>query len=139
MTLVANLVAVGGDTSVGEVALALPSVVGRSKQADVRLTHPLISRKHCEFSDNAGKVVVRDLGSLNGTLVNGERIAQPTKLSPGDKVTIGSIVFRVDYTPQSAGGAAPPEEDKADGRRTVRSRETTLTTPSDDEEPSRPL
>jgi hypothetical protein len=59
MSLVANLVAVGGDTSVGEVSLALPAVVGRSKQADIRLTHPLISRKHCEFSeiDDAGASV----------------------------------------------------------------------------------
>jgi pSer/pThr/pTyr-binding forkhead associated (FHA) protein len=137
MALVANLVAVGGDTSVGEVALALPAVVGRSKQADVRLTHPLISRKHCEFTDIDGWVAVRDLGSLNGTLVNGERIAKTTRLTPGDRVTIGSIVFRVDYTPKPSGGAAPPEEDQVDGRRTVRVRETTITTPNDDE-PSHP-
>jgi pSer/pThr/pTyr-binding forkhead associated (FHA) protein len=136
MSLVANLVAVGGDTSVGELALALPAVVGRSKQANVRLTHPLISRKHCEFSEAEGRVVVRDLGSLNGTLVNGERIANPTVVQPGDKVTIGSIVFRVDYTPA---GDKPLPAELVDSRRTVRARETTITASDEDEESSRPL
>jgi pSer/pThr/pTyr-binding forkhead associated (FHA) protein len=75
------------------------------------------------------------LGSLNGTLVNGDRIAKPTLIQPGDKVTIGSIVFRVDYTPRTSSGELPPE-DLVDSRRTVRTRETTITTADEDDEPS---
>jgi pSer/pThr/pTyr-binding forkhead associated (FHA) protein len=75
------------------------------------------------------------LGSLNGTLVNGERIAKPTLIHPGDKVTIGSIVFRVDYKPLAAGGELPAA-DLVDSRRTVRTRETTITSADEDDEPS---
>ena len=139
MTLVANLVAVGGDTSVGEVSLALPAVIGRSKQADVRLTHPLISRKHCEFSDIDGRVAVRDLGLTQRHACQWRADCQSdAKLSAGRQGD-----DRLDRFPSRLHAAhrrrrLPPEDDIVDGRQTVRVRETTLTTPADDDraEPS---
>ena len=73
-----------------------PAIVGRSDQADVRLDDQWISRIHCEISELSGKMIVRDLGSRNGTLVNGEYI-QEAHLLPGDRLTIGMTSFEARY------------------------------------------
>jgi FHA domain len=69
--------------------------VGRHPESDIFLDDITVSRRHAEFTrDAGGKVVVRDLGSLNGTYVNRERIEEQV-LSPGDEVQIGK--FRLVY------------------------------------------
>ena len=72
----------------------LPVVLGRDTDADIRLRDPKISRRHCEISEIHGELLVRDLGSTNGTFVNGVRIDQ-TVLRPGDKLTLGRSRFEV--------------------------------------------
>jgi len=66
-----------------------PLLVGRSPDADIVLTSPLVSRRHAEFHETEAGVVVIDLGSENGVLVNGSPISTPTALLVGDQVTIG--------------------------------------------------
>ena len=56
----------------------LPVVLGRNPDADVLLDDRWISRVHCEISEINGTLVVRDLGSQNGTLVNGSTSRRPT-------------------------------------------------------------
>jgi len=84
------------DGEVRAVALreGLPLVVGRSEPAHVVVPHRSLSRTHARFSLRAGAVYVEDLGSTNGTLVNGQ---PPTgrPLSEGDEVSLGSIEVRV--------------------------------------------
>ena len=63
--------------------------VGRSRECQLFLDDPLVSRRHAVLFVDAGRVVLEDLGSRNGTLVNGERIEGTVELSPGDRVTIG--------------------------------------------------
>jgi pSer/pThr/pTyr-binding forkhead associated (FHA) protein len=75
---------------------SLPAVVGRSHDADVRVVDSWISRRHCEISEMDGMLVVRDLESTNGTLINGEHI-QEALLLPGDRLTVGITSFRVQY------------------------------------------
>ncbi|MCB9471056.1 MAG: FHA domain-containing protein [Candidatus Obscuribacterales bacterium] len=70
-------------------------VVGRGHDADVKLVDDGhldvagISRRHAEFRYEDGKIIVEDLGSKNGTYVNGRRIEEPTELKPGDAVRFG--------------------------------------------------
>ena len=75
-----------------------PSVVlGRSREADVRVADVNVSRKHAELRQEGAGYWIVDLGSTNGLEVNGMR-TQRGKLDHGDKITIGStdIVFRRD-------------------------------------------
>jgi len=65
-------------------------VVGRSSSCNLALDDALVSRTHSVFRVSAEQVVVEDLGSRNGVLVNGERIERPTPLRHLDRVTIGS-------------------------------------------------
>ena len=92
----AKLVVVGGDTKYGEVPLTYPSVIGRGSDCDITLRHPLVSRRHCEILADDGHLIVRDLGSLNGTFVGKERISE-CELCPGELLTVGTVTFRAVY------------------------------------------
>lgn len=91
-----TLVVVGGKATQGQVSLDLPIVIGRSRSADVTVAHPTISRLHCELYDRGGLLMVRDLDSLNGTLVGGRKIGEAA-LQPDDEFTVGPLTFRVNY------------------------------------------
>lgn len=93
----AKLVVVGGEAPATEYELSLPAIVGRSRTADIKLGHPLVSRKHCEFFESDGQLAIRDLGSLNGTFVGEERISEAVLLPPGATVTIGAVTFQAVY------------------------------------------
>lgn len=64
-------------------------VVGRVAKCTVRVTHPLVSREHCRFEPREDGLFVVDLGSVNGTWVNGERVAGRVQVRKGDKVGLG--------------------------------------------------
>jgi predicted component of type VI protein secretion system len=94
----AKLVVVGGEMRIRQYVLRLPTVIGRSRSNDLMLGHPLVSRQHCEVFEANGMLMVRDLGSLNGTFVGELRIAeQPMPVKPGDLLTIGPVTFRAEY------------------------------------------
>lgn len=63
-------------------------VVGRSSKADVRLDDDMVSRRHCIIHVGDG-IVLEDLSSRNGVLVNGARVAKRSELRHGDEITIG--------------------------------------------------
>ena len=92
----AKLLVVLGTSTKREVALHLPAVLGRSREADITVPHPLISRRHCEISEKDGVLMVRDLASLNGTMIGGQRI-ESAPLLPDAEFTIGPLTFRVRY------------------------------------------
>lgn len=73
------------------------TVIGRGDQANLRLPDVGISRRHARLDFDGGQVVLTDLGSTNGTMVNGQRISA-VALNPGDMVQIGTttLTFRVD-------------------------------------------
>ena len=74
----------------------LPAVLGRNPDADVRLDDHWVSRVHCELSEISSILVVRDLDSRNGTLVNGQYIRE-AHLMPGNRLTVGLTSFQVRY------------------------------------------
>ncbi len=85
-------------------------VIGR-READVSLADPEVSRRHATVEPGPdGTLVVCDLGSTNGTWVNGTAIGGPTELRPGDELVLGNSRMRVQFEPAAAPGpvAAPP-------------------------------
>ncbi len=72
------------------------ALVGRSSQADVRLEEPEISRRHALLWREAGGIWVADLGSSNGTCLNGEPLTEVGEVADGDLITFGNshFVFR---------------------------------------------
>ena len=68
----------------------LPLTVGRSAPAEVILEGGTVSRRHCRLERQGDSIVLSDLGSTNGTFVNGERITAPVALEEGARITIGA-------------------------------------------------
>jgi hypothetical protein len=64
-------------------------VIGRQAQCDLSLQDNDVSRAHAEVSFEEGQYMLRDLGSTNGTFLNGKEISEPTPLTPGDKIEVG--------------------------------------------------
>jgi hypothetical protein len=68
--------------------------IGRSRQCDVVLSDPNVSRNHAEIRPRGGAWVLNDLGSTNGSLLNGRRIEGPEVVKPGDEIEIGTSTIR---------------------------------------------
>ncbi len=84
-------------------------LVGREQDCHLRPNSDLVSRHHCVFTVDDYALRLRDLGSTNGTLVNGRRIRGETVLTPGDVVRIGKLNLEVVIGPLEAhqGSALP--------------------------------
>lgn len=70
-------------------------LIGREQDCHLRPNSDLVSRHHCVFTIDDFTVRVRDLGSTNGTYVNGERIQGQVVLKPGDNVVVGKLSFEM--------------------------------------------
>jgi Ca-activated chloride channel family protein len=74
------------------VRLGVQNTIGRTASADVVISSQSVSRRHAEVIAQNGRFWLRDLGSTNATLVNGEPVAQQSvPLSPGDVITVGQV------------------------------------------------
>ena len=71
-----------------------PVVVRRSPSSDIVIDEPYVSATHARFTLQGPALVLEDLGSTNGTLVNGHPIAQPVTLRDGDDVQVGDTIMR---------------------------------------------
>jgi ABC-type multidrug transport system ATPase subunit len=79
----------------GEIPLDRNAVIGRSPDSGgITLDHPRVSRRHAEVRVTNDKVFLRDLGSGNGTFLNGERITAYRDLKAGDRIDIGPFSFK---------------------------------------------
>ena len=72
-----------------------PVVVGRSPSSDIVVDEPFVSATHARFTLQGPALVLEDLGSTNGTMVNGHLIDQPVTLRDGDEVQAGDTIMRV--------------------------------------------
>jgi pSer/pThr/pTyr-binding forkhead associated (FHA) protein len=81
--------------------------IGRGEMCHLRPNSEQVSREHAEFQITADQVTVRDLGSRNGTLVNGKALTEPTTLKDRDLVQVGPLTFAVSIQDVPAAKAAP--------------------------------
>jgi hypothetical protein len=91
-------------------ALRIPAdvvtTVGRQQGCQIRIGSAQVSRKHCELFESQGRLVVKDLDSSNGTFVDGQRVEGQQALEPGQTLSVGSIVFRVERVAAPVAAAA---------------------------------
>jgi len=73
-------------------------LIGRKEECDVRLEHRSVSKIHCILVKTDGLLLLRDLGSTNGTRVNGTRVRRAALL-PNDQLSIAHFKFRVSLGP----------------------------------------
>ncbi|AGA29467.1 FHA domain-containing protein [Singulisphaera acidiphila] len=91
-----QLIVVQGKPEGKVIPLAGPIFkIGRGETCHLRPNSEQVSREHAEFSVTADKVVLRDLGSRNGTLVNGKALTEPYTLKDRDLVQIGQLTFAI--------------------------------------------
>ncbi|MET8942615.1 DUF1707 and FHA domain-containing protein [Streptomyces sp. NPDC004542] len=72
-----------------------PLRIGRDPASGLRLTHETVSRVHAELRRQGGMWVLRDLGSTNGTTVNGRRVTGAAVVREGDQIAFGRMAFRL--------------------------------------------
>jgi len=69
-------------------------VIGRSSELDMVLVEDMVSRKHAKIQVSNGAITIEDLGSTNGTFVNGEKVKQ-ARLKEGDRILIGTSILKL--------------------------------------------
>ena len=96
----------------------LPAVIGRDDSADVQLTDPWVSHRHCEIRQSGDVLVVRDLNSKNGIFIRGHRVCESQVLS-GERLTVARTEIAVRY-PGTAQAAIEAEASKPPGQKPSR-------------------
>jgi pSer/pThr/pTyr-binding forkhead associated (FHA) protein len=81
-------------------------IIGRSSELDIVLVEDMVSRKHAKITLSAGKITIEDLGSTNGTFVNGEKV-KSSRLKEGDRILVGTSILKL----VKAGANAPELSD----------------------------
>jgi DNA-binding NtrC family response regulator len=82
----------GQEAELAALSASRPVVVGRRAPSEILLDDPAVSRQHARFTVRDGEVFVEDLGSRNGTLIDGRRITSRQRISPGTQVQVGPAV-----------------------------------------------
>lgn len=79
-------------------------LIGRSRPCDLRLDNPSVSRRHCQLEVDiaAGCVFLRDLGSRNGTFLNGRRVHGVCEVHEEDEITVGDVALKLELSSTSS-------------------------------------
>jgi FHA domain len=85
------------------VGAAMRVTIGRGPDCDCVVSEPTVSRRHAELCRDGDRWLLRDLGSRNGTRVNGMRVLEPTEVYPGDRVARGDARYRLASPPRGSG------------------------------------
>ncbi len=119
----------------------LPStvtVIGRRQESDLCVPLMVVSRRHCELNIEQNRLKVRDLGSRNGTYINGQRVDQ-AEINAGDNIQIGPVTFgvQINSEPEELSSPdsvilQPPEHLSVPGKQAVDQGETFLEPTEDD-------
>jgi pSer/pThr/pTyr-binding forkhead associated (FHA) protein len=110
--------------------------LGRHDDCVIRIKSAQVSRRHCELYEVGGQLMLRDLGSSNGTYVNGKRVSGEQSLKHGDEVTVGAVTLRVAQlgAPVSSLPASPASKPKAGDTAIVDALEVDSSADVDEEE-----
>jgi len=91
-----RLKVIGGKNDGREIKISVPRfIIGRGEQAHLRPASDMVSRQHCAVIIGKGEVIVEDLGSRNGTFVNGKALEAPHKVQVGDTLRVGRLQFEL--------------------------------------------
>jgi len=85
-------------------------IIGRAKDADIRLRDIKVSRNHSEVRAIGGRCLIKDLGSRNSTFVNGEKISGEVELKDGDQIRLGFSVLQFFYAEPGSHVVESPAE-----------------------------
>jgi two-component system cell cycle response regulator len=77
-------------------------VIGRLEGCDLQLPSPEVSSRHAMLFVQQGKVIVRDMGSTNGTHVNGQQLQRPMLVRPVDVIRVGPYLLQVEMPGSAA-------------------------------------
>jgi len=100
-----SLVVAQGKPEGREIPIRLPQfLIGRDPECHLRPVSPLVSKRHCALLIRDEKAYLRDFGSTNGSLVNGQQVQGEVEIKDGDELRLGPLNFRVKLvpTPQEA-------------------------------------
>jgi len=97
-------------TAEGQQAIELRPVnsLGRHPNNSIQLLDKIVSKEHCIIELRGSQFILRDLGSLNGTFINNERVRGEAPLKHGDEISLGSTRGRFDDAPGAGAGAVAP-------------------------------
>jgi pSer/pThr/pTyr-binding forkhead associated (FHA) protein len=105
--MIAKLIVASGKSAGRSIAIKRNKLlIGRAEQCDVRPLSEDVSRRHCAVTVGPSEVWVEDLGSRNGTFVNGTKITERTKVVDGDMIRVGSLELKVACTVPTAKGGS---------------------------------
>jgi pSer/pThr/pTyr-binding forkhead associated (FHA) protein len=85
-----------------EFQIAGEAVLGRGSRVDIDLEDPSVSIRHASVSPEGRTAVVTDLGSTNGTFVNGRPVHDPVRIGEGDRLELGACVLELRVGPTEA-------------------------------------
>lgn len=99
-----------GKANVKQVVLGPETIIGRSQECNLKIASSQVSRRHSRITVSATEVRVSDLGSANGTFLNGKALPPETEVvvSPGNALTIGPLRFVFQFTPPTPKKVAAP-------------------------------
>lgn len=110
--MVTKLIVASGKSAGRSIAIKRNKLlIGRAEECDVRPLSEEVSRRHCAVIVGPADVWVQDLGSRNGTFVNGQKIEAKTKLADGDLIRVGSLELKVSCTVPVAPKPAGADDD----------------------------
>lgn len=76
-------------------ASALPFFIGRDPECHLRPASPVISKKHCGFTQEGPHFFLEDFGSTNGTILRGDRLSGKSPIASGDRIVVGPLEFEI--------------------------------------------
>jgi hypothetical protein len=91
-----------------EFLVAGEATIGRAPECAIMLQDGFVSLHHARVFERGGRLWIEDLGSTNGTTLNGQRLRRPAQLRPGDRVAVGDVVLGLRLEP--APGAVPADQ-----------------------------
>jgi adenylate cyclase len=104
-----ELIPIGGGDTIPLLKEKL--LVGRRESCDIRLRFDNVSAHHCQLFLEQGYWFVKDLGSRNGTKVNGKRVSRK-RIDPGDTISFAKHQYELHYQPSDLGASGPPPPDE---------------------------
>ena len=104
------------------------TTIGRLPECDLYIPVSSVSRRHCQLNrDQAGVLKIRDLGSRNGTGLNGKPVKE-APISPGDHIKVGPVTFvcQIDGQPRKIGGQGPSHKNTSNDDSNIEDLDTAI-------------